>query len=94
MFYKITKDIFANLFGKCEPVALNDYGDLLQVKFNLNEIESKTIYQGFARLRKKYRNSEYKVIALFVYPGVLQVILGLEEEVSKFTKEDFMIEIC
>lgn len=70
MFYKTVKDVFSNLFGSCNPVAINDWSNMLQIKYNLAEMDSKMIYKGISRLKKKYQGSEYWVKILFVYPGI------------------------
>lgn len=94
MFYKIVKELFSNLFGRCNPVAINDWDNLLQIKYNLAEMEAETIYKGLLRLKKRYQNSEYRVRVLVVYPNILQVIVGTEEEVMQIGNTDFKIEIC
>lgn len=86
--------MFSNLFGICSPVAINESDFLIQIKYNLAEMDAKSIYTGLTRLEKKYRRTGYKVRVLFVYPGILQVILGTEEEVSRIGTEDFSIEVC
>ncbi len=93
MFYERRKEKFSDLFGNCVPVVINEYEDVVQVKYNLGEMDSQIIYEGFSRLKKRYQG-KYRVKVLFVYPGILQIILGTEEAVSRIENEDFMIEVC
>lgn len=94
MFYQILEVHFSNLFGKCPVIAINEFDDLIQIKYNLAEIDPKMIYTGLKRLKGIYGKAGYGVRVLFVYPGILQVIIGTKQEVSKIGNEDFKLEIC
>lgn len=93
MFYQIVKVHFSNLFGKCPVIAINESDDLIQIKYNLAEIDSKMLYTGLRKLEKLYEKSEFGVRVLFVYPDTLQVIIGEKTKVSKTGDKDFRIEI-
>ncbi len=83
----------SSLFGKCKPIAINDWDNVIQIKYSLSDLEAKMIYVGMERLQKRYRG-KYRVRLLFVYPGILQVIIGDENAVSRIGESDFRIEVC
>lgn len=93
MLLEIVRDVFSSLFGKCTPVAVNDYEEVIQIKYNISELDSKMIYVGLLRLKKRYQG-RYRVRVLFVDPGILQIILGTEKAVSSIGNTDFKIDVC
>ncbi len=90
----IRHDFTNQLFGCCPSTDIYSYENVLQIKYKLTEIDNVRLYKGMLKLKKKYRNSGYRVIILFVSSEILQVIIGTEEEISKIGNEDFKIEIC
>lgn len=95
MIYSIVEGLFTKLFGNCQVMAMNDYGNLIQIKCNIEGIDPKTIYKGLQKLRKHY-SGKYAVRVLIVYPGMLQVIIGAPKEVSGIgnNSNDFIIQVC
>lgn len=84
---------FSHPFGNCRPIAINDWDDVIQIKYSLADMNSKMIFIGLERLKKVYKGKTH-VCVLFVYPGILQVIIGTEKAVSRIGNSDFRIEVC
>jgi len=97
MFYKLVEHSFSEMFG-CKPTVINDFNDIMQVKFDFLKINTKNFYQILSDLRKKYENLNLKIVVLLTDARILQVIVGTEEAVSRNNfeknKTDFIIEIC
>lgn len=93
MIRKILYFSFCDLFGNCKPKVVNDWPDVVQVKYCIAEMEAEMIWIGLEQLKKKY-DGKCRVRVLFVYPGILQVILGSEEAVSRIGETDFRIDVC
>ena len=96
MAYKnIIQLIFTKLFD-CEPLAINDWEDLIQVKYEFSKINSKKFLNGLSALQKTFKNS-YVVRVLIVYPGILQIIIGTDADSLKYLERnssDFLIKVC
>ena len=91
---KLIRYEFTNqLFGCCPSTDIYSYENVIQIKYKLAEISDERFYKGMLKLKKKYRNSGYRVIILFVSSEMLQVIIGTEEEISKIGNEDLKLEI-
>ena len=53
MIYKIIWALFGDIFGACKPMAINTSKDHVQVKYDMEKIDSKEIYKGFLKLKSK-----------------------------------------
>jgi|GEM_PF-5620185 len=92
MIYKIIWALFGDIFGACKPMAINTSKDHVQVKYDMEKIDSKEIYKGFLKLKSKC-DGKFHVKVLFVWPNILQVLIGDEETISRIT-EEFEVNIC